>query len=230
MVGTRIGVIIPAFNEEESIGRVIHEIPKSAVSEIVVVDNGSTDRTGIVARNCGVRVIEEPTRGYGRACAAGVRYFEENPPTIVVFLDGDYSDFPGELSYLVQPIERGRADLVLGSRLARWRRGNQVPMHVVVANMLFAMLIDLLCGLTLTDLGPFRAIKWKALKQLHMTSQTFAWSPEMIVKAAKARLRVSEIEVSYRKRLGKSKISGSIQASMIAALQIFLTILRYRMF
>jgi len=230
MVGTRIGVIIPAFNEEESIGRVIHEIPKNAVSEIVVVDNGSTDRTGIVARNCGVGVIEEPTHGYGRACAAGIRYFEEEPPTIVVFLDGDYSDFPGELSYLVQPIVRGRADLVLGSRLARWRRGNQVPIHVVVANRLFAMLINLLCGLSLTDLGPFRAIEWKALTQLHMTSQTFGWSPEMVVKAAKARLRVSEIPISYRKRLGKSKISGSVRASMNAALQIFFTILRYRMF
>lgn len=230
MVGNRIGIIIPALNEEESIGRVISEIPKNLVSEIVVVDNGSTDRTGIVAGNCGARVIDEPTRGYGRACAAGIKYFEENPPSIIVFLDGDYSDFPGEVSHLVQPIAQNRADLVLGSRLAKWQRGNYVPIHVVLANKLFVGLVNLLCGLNLTDLGPFRAIRWNALTQLYMTSQTFGWSSEMIVKAAMNRFRITEIAVSYRKRLGTSKISGSIRGSMTAALQMLFTILRYRMF
>ena len=219
-----IAVIIPALDEEESIGLVVRDIPKELVSQVVVVNNGSVDDTGIIARMNSAVVIDEPEHGYGRACKAGIKYLENAPPSIVVFLDGDYSDYPGELSRLIQPIIEERADLVLGSRL---RFQNSLSFHVAAANKFFSKLINLLYGVSLTDLGPFRAIKWDLLQRLNMTSDTYGWSCEMIVKAAKTKARIEEFPVRYRKRIGRSKISGSFRGSLKAFTHILYNILRY---
>ena len=222
-----IAVIVPALNEEESIEQVVGDIPGDLVSEIVVVDNGSTDRTGANARKTGAKVIVEHERGYGRACMAGVKYLEKHPPSIIVFLDADHSDPPTALPNLVQPVLSGEADLVLASRAAKMR--GALPWHVFAANRIFAWMINHLYHLHLTDLGPFRAIRWDTLKALNMSSETYGWSSEMIVKAAKIKARITEIPVAYRKRIGHSKISGTVRGSLKAASWIFYNILRYRL-
>jgi glycosyltransferase involved in cell wall biosynthesis len=226
-MNSKIAVIIPALNEEKSIELVIRAIPKDLSPRIVVVDNGSTDNTGIIARKNGVIVIEEPKHGYGRACKAGIKYLEEHPPSIVVFLDADYSDDPSAMLYFIRPIIEKYADLVLGSRLKNNINKDACPSHVFAANRFFSKMINLLYKLDITDLGPFRAIRWENLKQLNMNSKTYGWSSEMIVKAAKKKFKIMEIPVSYRKRIGKSKISGTFKGSIIAALLIFYNILRY---
>lgn len=220
-------VIIPALNEEDSIGRVVADVPGDIVSEIVVVDNGSTDSTAEVAELAGATVLFEEKRGYGNACLRGISYIKSfsHPPDIVVFIDGDYSDYPEETKELVRPLLEGESDLVIGSRtMGRRQRGALLP-QALVGNFIATTLLRWLYGVSFTDLGPFRAIRYESLLLLGMEDGTFGWTVEMQIKAAKAGLRCSEVPVSYRKRIGTSKItgtvSGSVKAAVIIAYMIF---------
>lgn len=222
-----VTVIIPVLNEEQGLARVLDDLPRQNVQEILVVDNGSTDRTAEVARERGAIVITEPRRGYGRACLAGIARASENPPDVVVFLDGDYSDHPEELPLLVQPIVRGDADLVIGSRVRGERvRGALLP-QAIVGNWVATTLIRLLYGHRFTDLGPFRAVSFRALGVLGMKDESFGWTAEMQVKALRRGLRVLEVPVRYRPRIGTSKITGTIGGSVRAGWRILWTIARY---
>lgn len=220
-----VSVIIPAFNEEESIGKVIADIPKACVSEIIVVDNGSTDRTTEVARTAGAQVVQETRKGYGHACLAGIAAL--SAPEIVVFLDGDYSDFPSEMSLLIQPILAGDAEMVIGSRIRGAREKGALLPQARFGNAFATFLIRLLFHVQYTDLGPFRAIRYEQLLAMDMHDKTFGWTVEMQVKAAKMGLRVCEVPVSYRKRIGQSKITGTVRGTILAGYKILTTILRY---
>ena len=220
-----VSVIIPALNEEDAIGRVISEIPRELVQDIIVADNGSSDCTRDVARRHGARVVVEKRKGYGAACLAGLRAISS--ADIVVFLDGDYSDFPGEMSSLVKPIMDGEADFVLGSRvLGKAEKGALLP-QARYGNRLAVFLIRILYGYKYTDMGPFRAIRRDALTKLGMSDTNFGWTAEMQVKALKHQLRIMEIPVSYRKRTGHSKITGTVSGTMRAGYKIIFTILKY---
>ncbi len=221
--GRRIGVIIPALNEEASIGRVLADVPKW-VDDIVVVDNGSTDDTASRAAGAGARVVPETRRGYGQACLTGLAALGASD--IVVFLDGDYSDYPEEMGALVGPILDERADLVIGSRtLGGAERGSLTPQQRV-GNWLACRLIRWFWGTRYTDLGPFRAIRASALTGLNMADRTYGWTVEMQVKAARQRLSVLEVPVRYRRRIGKSKISGTLRGVVAAGAKILGTLFR----
>lgn len=220
-----VSVIIPALNEEESIGKVIADLPKTCVEEIIVVDNGSIDRTAEVARAAGARVVQETRKGYGYACLAGIAVL--NAPEIVVFLDGDYSDFPSEMSLLIQPILAGDAEMVIGSRIRGAREKGALLPQARFGNVLATFLIRLLFHVHYTDLGPFRAIRYEQLLAMDMQDKTFGWTVEMQVKAAKMGLRVCEVPVSYRKRIGQSKITGTVRGTILAGYKILTTIFRY---
>jgi glycosyltransferase involved in cell wall biosynthesis len=220
-----ISVIIPALNEAESIGRVLEAIPPGIASEIVVVDGGSSDNTADVARAHGCRVIEQLQRGYGRACATGVAAARGE---IVVFLDADGADDPGQLLDVVAPVVRRQADLSLGSRLAGKMAPGAMPWHQRFGNWLAAWLIRRLYALQVTDLSPFRAVHRQSLLDLGMEQMTYGWPTEMIVKAARGGWRVAEVPVLYRPRLaGHSKISGTLRGTALATYQILTIILRY---
>ena len=222
----RISVIIPVFNEQDAIQSVIADIPTDLVTEIVVVDNGSTDHTARLAAGMGARIVGEARRGYGWACLAGIAALDR--PDIVVFLDGDYSDYPDEMPHLVDPILQGRADLVIGSRtLGRREPGALLP-QARFGNWLATRLIDRLFGIRYTDLGPFRAISSRALAPLNMQDKTFGWTVEMQVKAARQGLRVEEIPISYRRRIGVSKITGTVKGTLKAGWKILYTIFKYK--
>jgi glycosyltransferase involved in cell wall biosynthesis len=222
----RVAVVIPVLNERESLPLVVRDLPRALVEEIVVVDNGSTDGTDRVAGELPVRLVPEPRRGYGSACLAGLRALVARPPEIVVFLDGDHSDHPEELPRLLEAIGRG-ADLVVGSRtLGRAERGALAP-QARFGNALACLLIRALQGHRYTDLGPFRAIRWSALERLGMRDASFGWTVEMQVKALKAGLTVAEVPVSYRRRVGASKISGTFAGTIRAGTKILWTIARY---
>ena len=225
MATPKISVIIPAFNEERAIGRVLEEIP-STVSEVIVVDNGSTDATAAIARLRGAVVVHEPTRGYGQACLRGLSALSDTD--IVVFLDGDYSDFPEEMPALYEPIVSGAADLVVGSRVLGQREKGALLPQARFGNWLSTRLIRWLFGVSFTDLGPFRAIDHKALKRLDMCDRDFGWTVEMQVKAARLEMRCTEVPVRYRKRIGTSKISGTLSGSVRAGHKILWTIFKYR--
>ena len=225
MAAPKISVIIPAFNEERAIGRVLDEIP-STVSEVIVVDNGSTDATAAIAQLRGAVVIHEPTRGYGQACLRGLSALSYTD--IVVFLDGDYSDFPEEMPALYEPIVSGAADLVVGSRVLGQREKGALLPQARFGNWLSTRLIRWLFGVSFTDLGPFRAIDHKALKRLEMCDRDFGWTVEMQVKAARLEMRCTEVPVRYRKRIGISKISGTLSGSVRAGHKILWTIFKYR--
>jgi glycosyltransferase involved in cell wall biosynthesis len=220
-----VSVIIPAFNEEESIGKVIADIPKACVGEIIVVDNGSIDRTAEVARAAGARVVRETRKGYGYACLAGMAAL--NSPEIVVFIDGDYSDFPSEMSLLIQPILDRDAEMVIGSRIRGVREKGALLPQARFGNALATFLIRLLFHVHYTDLGPFRAIRYERLLAMDMQDKTFGWTVEMQVKAAKMGLRMCEVPVSYRKRIGQSKITGTVKGTILAGYKIIATILHY---
>lgn len=221
----RISVLIPALNERESIGRVLGDLPGDLIHEVVVVDNGSTDGTGEIAVRHGARVIREERRGYGRACLTGLDAI--GATDVVVFLDADYSDDPTELPLVVAPILEGRADMVIGSRvLGERERGALLP-QARFGNFLSVFLIETLCGETFTDLGPFRAIRRDALDRIEMADEDFGWTVEMQVKAARAGLRSVEVPVRYRRRIGQSKISGTLMGSIRAGEKILRTIWRY---
>lgn len=216
-------MVIPALNEEESIGRVISDIPEW-VDETVVVDNGSTDQTASSARSRGAKVVAESRRGYGSACLAGIRALED--PDIVVFLDGDNSDHPEEMDKLVEPILRDEADLVAGSRVLGRREPGALAPQARFGNWLACSLIRLSWGARYTDLGPFRAIRASTLKGLDMRDPSYGWMVEMQIKATLQRARVLEVPVRYRKRIGKSKITGTVRGSIAAGTTILLTICR----
>lgn len=220
----RVGIVIPARNEAGAIGQVLAEIPRDGVHEIVVVDNGSTDATAEVAAHAGARVVREPVAGYGRACLAGIAALDPSVKT-VVFMDADHSDYPEELPFLLAPIEEGRADLVIGSRTAKAQRGSLTPQQRF-GNGLACALMRWLYGTRYTDLGPFRAIRRDALDRLHMQDQAFGWTVEMQAKAARLGVRVTEVPVRYRPRIGRSKISGTVSGTVRAGIAILSTIVR----
>lgn len=224
----RVGVVIPAFNEEESLPLVLRAIPSAEVDRVIVVDNASTDRTAQVARAGGAIVVREPRPGYGSACLAGIAWLGENdPPDTVVFLDGDYSDHPEELPTLVEPIRTGSAQMVIGSRvLGERERGALLP-QARAGNWVACGMIRWLYGYRYTDLGPFRAITWSALESLAMRDTNFGWTAEMQVKALRKGLAVTEVPVSYRKRVGVSKITGTVRGTILAGYKILATVLRY---
>jgi glycosyltransferase involved in cell wall biosynthesis len=222
--GMTIDVVIPALNEEESLPRVLADIPQKWVRRVVVVDNGSSDRTAACGTENGAVVVSELRRGYGSACLKGIASLRADPPNVVVFLDADYSDYPEEIPRLLDPIVRGEAELVIGSRTIGSRdRGALLP-QAIFGNKLACALIEVLYGYRYTDLGPFRAITWAALERLQMKDPDFGWTVEMQVKAAKLGISSVEVPVSYRRRIGHSKISGTIQGSVRAGEKILRTI------
>jgi glycosyltransferase involved in cell wall biosynthesis len=207
-----VSVIIPTHNEAQAIGRVLADLPSDLVTEVIVVDSNSTDGTPELARKLGARVIEEPRRGYGRACLTGIANAQN--PDVLVFLDGDYSDRPAELPLLLAPIIEGRADITLGSRLSGESIAGALPWHQAFGNRLAAGLIRLLYGVTISDLGPFRAGRAEVLRALALEEATYGWAVEMIVKGAIAGFRIVEVPVSYHPRIGKSKISGTVKGTI----------------
>jgi len=227
----RIGVLIPAHNEAQSIALVLGELPAWLVQEAVVVDNASTDGTAAAARAAGATVIHEPRPGYGSACLAGLAYYAaqapEQTPEIIVFLDGDHSDYPSELPELLIPIRQGRADLVIGSRALGVREPGALLPQQRFGNWLATRLLRLRYGGVHTDLGPFRAIRAEALARLDMADTTYGWTVEMQVKAARLGLRVVEVPVSYRRRIGTSKVSGTVRGTLGAGYKILWTIFKY---
>jgi glycosyltransferase involved in cell wall biosynthesis len=225
-----IVVIIPALNEERAIGKVLAHIPKNIAAEIVVVDNNSCDATAEVVLNFGATVVHEPRKGYGFACLKGIEYVLSRPkkPDIVVFLDADYSDRPEEMTSLIQPIIQQGYDMVIGSRLLGRREKGAMPWHQVLGNRLAIMLINALYGVHYTDLGPFRAIKFDSLLKLDMEEQRYGWTAEMQAKAARRRFRCFEVPVTYRARIGTSKISGTVKGTLCAGYSILATLLKNR--
>jgi len=221
----KVVAVIPALNEEGSIARVVTAVPRDLVSEIIVVNNGSTDRTPEIAAKAGARVVSEPQRGYGAACKAGLDAATD--ADILVYLDGDASDQPQELDRLLAPVARGEADLVIGSRLLGQREPGAMPSHAVFGNWLTARLVRLLYGVRITDLGSFRAIRRRDLLALAMRERTYGWPVEMIVKAAKRGYRIREVPVTHRKRIGKSKVAGTLLGSLKAAYVMLFTTFRY---
>jgi glycosyltransferase involved in cell wall biosynthesis len=224
----RVDVVIPAFNEEDSLPLVLSAIPIDSVERVVVVDNASTDRTAEVARAKGATVIYEPHPGYGSACLAGLAWLREHgPPEVVVFLDGDYSDYPEEMPQLLEPIRTGLAQLVIGSRtLGSRERGALLP-QARLGNWIACTMIHWLYGHRYTDLGPFRAITWEGLESVQMRDTNFGWTAEMQVKSLRKGLAVTEVPVSYRRRIGVSKITGTLHGTIMAGYKILTTVMRY---
>ncbi len=225
---SRVSVVIPAFNEEKSIGLVIGDLPLDEILECLVVDNGSTDETAMQARRAGARVVTEPRRGYGSACLAGLAELDSNTE-VVVFVDGDYSDYPEEITELVEPIlgPAGRAEFVVGSRVnPKCETGALLP-QARFGNWLATTLIRLLYGFRYTDLGPFRAITKSGLNRLGMTDRNFGWTVEMQIRALEEGLSTVEVPVSYRRRVGRSKITGTVRGTVKAGYKILWTIFRY---
>ncbi len=223
-----IKVIIPAFNEADSIAEVINEIP-DAVSEIIVVNNNSSDDTVINAEKAGAKVLTENRKGYGYACLKGMDYVaqQSDRPDIIVFIDGDYSDYPEELSQVVAPILDDGIDFVIGARVSRLREEGSMTPQQIFGNWLATSLMKLFFGATFTDLGPFRAIKYDKLLQLQMEDKTYGWTVEMQLKALKQKLTYTEVPVRYKKRIGVSKVSGTVKGSIFAGVKILGWIFKY---
>lgn len=221
----RISVILPAFNEESSIGLVLDDLPQARLHQIIVVNNASTDNTAEVARQHGATVVDEPRRGYGSACLRGIATLDA--PDIVVFLDADYSDYPEEIDLLVQPIAAGEQDFVLGSRMLLPESRQALLPQARYGNQLAVFLIRLFFGYRFTDLGPFRAIRYTSLKEIGMRDTNFGWTVEMQIKAVKNGLRIQEVPVRYRWRVGVSKITGTVSGTFKAGTKIIYTIFKY---
>ena len=225
----KVAVIIPAYNEEKSVGKVVEAIPKALVSEVIVVNNASSDNTVAVAKKAGAIVLDQPKRGYGHACLMGIAHLAQLPekPEIVVFLDGDFSDYPEEMPLVLQPIIDEGMDLVIGSRAIGIREKGSMTPQQVFGNWLATTLIKLIYGVRFTDLGPFRAIRFEKLLQLQMQDTTYGWTVEMQIKAAKQQLKCSEVAVNYRRRIGVSKVSGTVKGTIMAGYKILWTIFKY---
>ena len=229
----KIKVIIPAYNEEDSIAKVINDIP-TIVDEIIVISNNSTDKTEENAANAGATVLKESKRGYGYACLKGMDYIastslsdQEKKTTIIVFLDGDYSDYPEQLTELVAPIINDNIDLVIGSRVKELREAGSMTPQQVFGNWLATFLMNIFFGAKFTDLGPFRAIKYQKLLQLKMEDKTYGWTVEMQLKAIKQHFSYKEVPMKYRNRIGISKVSGTLKGSILAGVKILGWIFKY---
>lgn len=224
-----IKVVIPAFNEEQSIAHVIKDIPSEWVQEVIVVNNASTDNTVEVATKAGATVLTESIPGYGNACLKGIDYLnsEGKRPDILVFMDGDYSDYPEELTNLVKPIVDNNVDLVIGSRALGDREGGSMTFPQVFGNWLATTLLKLFYKVSYTDLGPFRAIKFDKLIELQMKDRTYGWTVEMQLKAARHKMKTAEVPVNYKRRIGVSKVSGTVKGTFMAGYKILYTIFKY---
>ena len=224
-----IDVVIPAFNEEDAIGKVLRDLPKNIVRNIIVVDNNSTDNTRLNAEREGAVVLHQSIQGYGASCLKGMEFLsqQEVKPGIVVFLDGDYSDYPRELPLLTAPIESGHMDMVIGSRVLGERERFSLTPQQIIGNWVAVKMLKILYGYSFTDLGPFRAIRYDELLRLGMNDKNYGWTVEMQIKAAKMRLRCTEVPVSYKMRIGESKVSGTLKGSVMAGYKIITTLLRY---
>lgn len=216
-----IKVIIPAFNEEKSIAKVIADIP-DFVEEIVVVNNNSTDQTALVAAKAGATVLTEKSKGYGYACLKGINYLsqKDKTPDILVFLDGDFSDFPQELTKVIQPIKNNNADFVVGARVKELRESGSLTPQQVFGNWLACFLMKILYKSSFSDLGPFRAIRWSTLEKLQMSDKTYGWTIEMQLKVLRQKIAYQEVPVSYKKRIGVSKVSGTVKGTIFAGMKI----------
>jgi glycosyltransferase involved in cell wall biosynthesis len=223
-----IDLIIPAYNEADSIPSVLAEVPE-LVREIVVVDNNSNDETGIRAAKAGATVLREPQKGYGYACLRGINYLmgKSEPPDIIVFMDGDYSDYPEDVLQIVEPILAGNAELVIGSRVKTLREAGSMTPQQVFGNWLATTLMRILFKSRFTDLGPFRAIRTEALKGLKMEDKTYGWTVEMQLKALRQKLAYTEVPVRYKKRIGVSKVSGTVKGTIFAGIKILQWIFKY---
>ena len=223
-----IKVIIPAFNEENSIAKVIYDIPK-IVDEIIVIDNNSTDETANNAKIAGATVLKEVKKGYGFACLKGLEYIsnQTKKPTIVVFLDGDYSDYPEQLTQIIQPIIEENIDFVIGARVKDLRELGAMTPQQIFGNWLATSLMRVFFGSKFTDLGPFRSIKYEKLIALNMTDKTYGWTVEMQLKVLKKKMSYLEIPVKYRNRIGTSKVSGTVKGSIFAGVKILSWIFKY---
>lgn len=223
-----IDVLIPAYNEEDSIGKVVHDVP-AMVRHILVVNNCSTDGTASVAKAAGAIVLDEPQMGYGKACLKGMAYLSSlpKPPDILVFLDGDYSDYPEQLPDLIEPIVKEGYDMVIGSRARGNKEKGAMTLPQVFGNWLATTLLRWIYKVEYTDLGPFRAIRWERLVALGMVDQNYGWTVEMQIKAAKAGLKTTEVPVDYKKRIGVSKVSGTVKGVFGAGYKILWTIWKY---
>jgi len=223
-----IKVIIPAFNEENAIVNVLKEIPNS-VSEVIVVDNNSNDLTSISAKNAGATVLFEERKGYGYACLKGLDYIakQDIKPDIIVFLDGDYSDYPEELLKIIHPILNDNVDLVIGARVKEYREAGSMTPQQVFGNWLACFLMKLFFNAKFTDLGPFRAIKYDKLLELSMQDKTYGWTVEMQLKALKKGFNYNEIPVRYKNRIGVSKVSGTVKGTIMAGIKIIGWIFKY---
>jgi glycosyltransferase involved in cell wall biosynthesis len=224
-----IVVIIPAFNEENSVGKVIADIPKDIVSEVIVVNNNSNDLTSLNAFNAGATVVDEPNQGYGNACLKGLAYLKElkNKPDIVIFLDADYSDYPEEIAQLIAPILNQDYDMVIGSRALGNRESGSMMPQQIFGNWLATTLLNFFYKVNYTDLGPFRAIKYDKLLEIDMVDRNYGWTVEMQLKAAKLKFKTMEVPVKYRVRIGHSKVSGTIKGTIGAGYKIITTIFKY---
>lgn len=224
-----IRVIIPAFNEERSVAHVVKDIPSEWVEEVIVVNNASTDNTVEVAQQAGATVLTEMTPGYGNACLKGIEYITKELPTtdIVVFLDGDYSDYPQQLPEVVSPIIERDFDLVIGSRALGRRESGSMTVPQVFGNWLATTLLKWFYGVRFTDLGPFRAIKYDKLMEIGMVDRDYGWTVEMQLKAAKHKLKCTEVAVNYKRRIGVSKVSGTVKGTVMAGYKILYTIFKY---
>ena len=225
-----IRVIIPAYNEENAVGLVIDEIPKNLVSEVIVVDNASTDNTAENARKRGATVLSQTEMGYGNACLKGMEHIRNSStrPDIVVFLDGDHSDYPEKMTELTQPIADNQVDMVIGSRTLGKKQRGSMTIPQIFGNWLSINILKIIYRIKYTDLGPFRAIRYTSLMRLDMQDRTFGWTVEMQLKVAKLSLRFVEIPVDYRVRVGTSKISGTVRGALMAGYKILYTIFKYR--
>jgi glycosyltransferase involved in cell wall biosynthesis len=220
-----IAVVIPAFNEARAIGEVVRAVPVDGVQDIIVVDNGSMDGTADQAALAGARVIHEPRRGYGSACLAGAKAARGSD--IIVFLDGDRSDDPRQLDAIATPVVQDRADLVIGSRIGGVIEKGAMPLHAQIGNRLIVWLLHLLYGLRIRDIGSFRAIRTDALFELNMEQLTYGWPVEMVVKAARKKLRIQSVPIIYHRRVGRSKVTGTLKGTMMATYYMFWVPLRY---
>ncbi len=225
-----ISIIIPAHNEAKAIGKVIADIPKELADEIVVISNASSDGTAAKAKQAGATVLNEPKKGYGHACLTGIDYLKNRKvqPNVIVFLDADYSDCPREMDRLVKPIIKDDVDLVIGSRALGDCEKGAMTLQQIWGNRLAVWLLKLFYGYEFTDLGPFRAIKFEKLLALNMEDKNFGWTVEMQIKATQHRLSFTEVPVSYKRRIGSSKVSGTVKGTVMASYKILYTIFKYR--